>query len=164
MQGNRWRSGSNRVIWFVGGIKPEKLTSYRAWDALRTATRCRALVAFHRGRCVMHAGAAAAGMLPGSAAPGPICERALETGNGNYLANLVLYPGAHTPSLSGLATDRPGGVAMGAVLVDAETVVFCTHFSLALHCGVLRSIEHYAALHEPACAGGTKQLCSSKNL
>ncbi|KAK9836014.1 hypothetical protein WJX81_006388 [Elliptochloris bilobata] len=64
-----------------------------AWDALRTATRCRALVAFHRGRCVMHSGVAARGLRPGAASMGPICMRALETGAGIYMANLVLYPG-----------------------------------------------------------------------
>ena len=70
-------------------------------------------MAFHRGRCVMHAGAAAAGVPPGSAAPGPICERALETGTGNYLANLVLYPGARTPLPPGLIAEQPGGSAVG---------------------------------------------------
>lgn len=70
-------------------------------------------MAFHRGRCVMHAGAAARGVPPRSAAPGPICARALETGNGNYLANLVLYPGAHTPPLHGLPPSDQAASPLG---------------------------------------------------
>ncbi len=65
----------------------------RAWDALRTTSRARCLVLFHRGRCLMQLGVAPAGQAPGAAAPGPICQQAMKSGTGNYLANLVLFPG-----------------------------------------------------------------------
>jgi hypothetical protein len=32
----------------------------------------------------------------GTAAAGDVAKTAMETGKGNYLANLVLYPGEHT--------------------------------------------------------------------
>lgn len=40
---------------------------------------------------------AAPGLLqaPGTASPGPICQKAMQSGTGNYLANLVLFPGAY---------------------------------------------------------------------
>ena len=46
-----------------------------------------------RGRNVFHAGFIAEGRRPGGAKPGELCEAAMESGTGNYLANLVLYPG-----------------------------------------------------------------------
>ena len=32
----------------------------------------------------------------GAASPGPICQKAMQSGTGNYLANLVLFPGGLT--------------------------------------------------------------------
>ncbi len=66
----------------------------RLWRALRFATRCRGVVAFHKGRCIMHCGMAAPGTVPGSATVGPIGAAAMKSGSGNYLANLILFPGA----------------------------------------------------------------------
>ncbi|BDA41806.1 Protein COFACTOR ASSEMBLY OF COMPLEX C SUBUNIT B CCB4, chloplastic [Coccomyxa sp. Obi] len=63
------------------------------WRALRFATRCRGVVAFHKGRCIMHCGMAAPGTVPGSATVGPIGAAAMKSGSGNYLANLILFPG-----------------------------------------------------------------------
>lgn len=41
----------------------------------------------------MHMGAAKAGHKPEDALLGPICRRAMSSEQGNYLANLALYPG-----------------------------------------------------------------------
>ena len=65
----------------------------RVWDALRSASRTRSLVLFYNGHCLMQVGVAPPGMALGSAAPGPICQQAMKSGTGNYLANLVLFPG-----------------------------------------------------------------------
>ena len=46
-----------------------------------------------RGRNIFHAGYIAAGRRPGSATAGELCSAAMQSGTGNYLANLVLYPG-----------------------------------------------------------------------
>lgn len=66
----------------------------RSWDALRSASRTKTVVAFYRGKCIMHFGYAAPGHAPGTASPGPICEDAIKSGTGNYLAKLALFPGA----------------------------------------------------------------------
>ncbi|KAK9909222.1 hypothetical protein WJX75_009014 [Coccomyxa subellipsoidea] len=63
------------------------------WRALRLATRCRGVVVIHKGRCVMHYGMAAPGTVPGRATVGPIGAAAMKSGSGNYLANLILFPG-----------------------------------------------------------------------
>ena len=49
-----------------------------------------------RGRNLFHAGVIAAGRRPGGAKPGELCEEAMSSGTGNYLANLILYPGVLT--------------------------------------------------------------------
>lgn len=47
-----------------------------------------------RGRNLFHAGMArGGGYVLGSAAAGDVAAKAMESGKGNYLANLVLYPG-----------------------------------------------------------------------
>lgn len=51
------------------------------------------MVVIHKGRCIMHCGMAAPGTVPGSAAVGPIGAAAMKSGTGNYLANLILFPG-----------------------------------------------------------------------
>lgn len=43
--------------------------------------------------CLPQEGVAPAGAAAGAATPGPICQQALKSGTGNYLANLVLFPG-----------------------------------------------------------------------
>ncbi len=51
------------------------------------------MVVIHKGRCIMHCGMAAPGTVPGSASAGPIGAVAMKSGSGNYLANLILFPG-----------------------------------------------------------------------
>ncbi|KAL4421741.1 hypothetical protein ABPG77_002357 [Micractinium sp. CCAP 211/92] len=83
-----------QVAFYAPGLPKALLAELQwAWDALRTTSRARCLVLFHRGRCLMHLGVAPAGQAPGAAAPGPICQQAMKSGTGNYLANLVLFPG-----------------------------------------------------------------------
>jgi hypothetical protein len=54
-----------------------------------------------RGRNVFHAGMARGGYTLGTAAAGEVANKAMETAKGNYLANLVLYPGGqHLRSLN----------------------------------------------------------------
>jgi hypothetical protein len=47
----------------------------------------------NRGRNVFHAGMARTGHALGSAAAGDVAAEAMASGKGNYLANLLLYPG-----------------------------------------------------------------------
>jgi hypothetical protein len=65
----------------------------RAWQALSSATRARSLVLFHRGRCIAQLGVAPEEFAAGLAAPGPMCQEAMQSGRGNYMANLALFPG-----------------------------------------------------------------------
>lgn len=46
-----------------------------------------------RGRNVFHTGMARAGHRLGTATAGEVAQKAMKTGKGNYLANLILYPG-----------------------------------------------------------------------
>ena len=79
----------------------------RVWDSLRAATRARTLVLFYKGRCLLHVGAAAAdaaaagGLAIGATTPGPICQQVMQSGTGNYLANLMLFPGGWAGGLAG---------------------------------------------------------------
>lgn len=63
------------------------------WQGLRLATPCRGVVVHHGGRCIMHCGMIRRGEQPGQATLGPICRAAMQSGRGNYLANLILFPG-----------------------------------------------------------------------
>lgn len=65
----------------------------RAYEALAAATRCRALVVFFKDTCILYKGKAETSADPSTSKPGPICQRAMEKEQGNYLANLALYPG-----------------------------------------------------------------------
>lgn len=47
-----------------------------------------------RGRNIAHFGLARPGTPPGGARAGGVASEAMRSGKGNYLANLVLYPGA----------------------------------------------------------------------
>ena len=68
----------------------------RVWQALQLATRCRGVVVVHRGRCLMHCGMIRRGAAAGqSYVLGPIARAAMQSGRGNYLANLILFPGMH---------------------------------------------------------------------
>jgi hypothetical protein len=64
------------------------------WRAISGAARATALVAFYDGRNVAHFGLARKGHAPGAAAAGDVVRACVSEGRGNYLANLVLYPGA----------------------------------------------------------------------
>jgi hypothetical protein len=48
-----------------------------------------------RGRNLFHAGMSRTGHVLGTAAAGDVASKAMESGKGNYLANLVLYPGKY---------------------------------------------------------------------
>lgn len=54
---------------------------------------------------------AKAGITLGQAKPGDVCSKAMESGQGNYLANLILYPGG-TPRGWGAG----GGGTLGSYL------------------------------------------------
>lgn len=70
------------------------------WDALRNATRTKALVVLYGGACVLQAGIAATA-VNGSVVSvnasefinGALYKGVQKSGRQNYLANLVLYPG-----------------------------------------------------------------------
>ncbi|DBA89905.1 TPA: hypothetical protein ACH3X2_004397 [Trebouxia sp. C0005] len=64
-----------------------------AWQSLKDCSTCQAVVILYKSSCVMHMGAARAGHKPEDALLGPICRRAMSSEQGNYLANLALYPG-----------------------------------------------------------------------
>mmetsp|Transcript_11404 Transcript_11404/g.20053 ORF Transcript_11404/g.20053 Transcript_11404/m.20053 type:complete len:305 (+) Transcript_11404:69-983(+) len=64
-----------------------------SWRALRSCTRCRSLVLIYDGRCLLYAGMTKTGQRPAAAKGGDICNSAMQSGQGNYLANLMLYPG-----------------------------------------------------------------------
>ena len=80
-----------------------------AWTAAAASTSCVSMAVFYNGECVMQAGArapagGAADERPDELAAavrgrsieeitGPIVLRAMEKGRGNYLANLILFPG-----------------------------------------------------------------------
>lgn len=97
-----------------------------AWRALSGTARCSSLTLFLRGGGgggggatavpAAHFGAIAAGVKPGEAArAGAVVEEALAKGRGEYLANLVLYPGrgefvAYLPEATqGVAVQPFGG-------------------------------------------------------
>jgi len=68
-----------------------------AWKAIATATRCKSLVIMSAGGTILQAGLAKKGKQ-GSGAPvepnlGPVCSRALASGQGTYIPNLVLNSG-----------------------------------------------------------------------
>ncbi|KAL0032202.1 hypothetical protein WJX77_010710 [Trebouxia sp. C0004] len=64
-----------------------------AWQSLKDCSTCQAVVILYKSSCVMHMGVARAGHKPEDALLGPICRRAMSSEQGNYLANLALYPG-----------------------------------------------------------------------
>lgn len=65
----------------------------RAWEAMRSCTRCRVLVVLYRGTCVAHLGSCNDKSKPGQAQMGDLCRRAATSGDPNNLANLARYPG-----------------------------------------------------------------------
>lgn len=96
-----------------------------AWQAVSTATRARSMVVFFRGKCIIQLGFAAESTQPGAATPGPICQQAIDSGRGNYLANLVLFPGrlefaGYLPSNTQAALIQPVGKT-GVIVVGGDT-------------------------------------------
>ncbi len=63
------------------------------WEAQEGCRCCPKLSAERRGTNIFHAGYIAAGRRPGGAKAGELCEAAMQSGQGNYLAKLILYPG-----------------------------------------------------------------------
>ena len=93
-------NGVDRGAGFVDpALAPDAAAELRwCWDALRASTATGAVAVFYDGRRVMQAGVvpknAADGRLTAEAPRlGDICRRCMETGGGNYLANLALFPG-----------------------------------------------------------------------
>ena len=66
----------------------------RAWQSLQDCSTCQAVVVLYKNSCLMHMGVARSGHNPEDALPGPICKRSMSSEQGNYLANLALYPGS----------------------------------------------------------------------
>lgn len=111
------------------GLKPSTsaLAEFRwARDAMRSATRCRSLVLIYKGRNLFHYGYILRGRRPGTAAPGDICRQAMANGQGNYLANLVLYPGR--PEFTAFLPENTQGVlvqpvgSQGVLVAGTDTV------------------------------------------
>lgn len=95
------------------------------WDALRTTSRARSVVIFYRGRCLFQVGVAPAGQAVGAASPGAICQQAMNSGTGNYLANLTLFPGrfefsSYLPPNCQAALIQPVG-PQGVLVVGSDT-------------------------------------------
>eukprot|EP00879_Flechtneria_rotunda_P014711 GHRR01015372.1.p1 GENE.GHRR01015372.1~~GHRR01015372.1.p1 ORF type:complete len:269 (+),score=61.85 GHRR01015372.1:206-1012(+) len=63
------------------------------WQSLQATSRATSLVVMYQGRTVFHAGMARPGHQLGTAVPGEVSVKAMESGQGNYMPNLVLYPG-----------------------------------------------------------------------
>eukprot|EP00878_Enallax_costatus_P017220 GHUV01018080.1.p1 GENE.GHUV01018080.1~~GHUV01018080.1.p1 ORF type:complete len:169 (+),score=51.31 GHUV01018080.1:880-1386(+) len=79
-----------------------------------------------RGRSLFHAGMARAGYQLGTATAGEVAQKAMETGKGNYLANLVLYPGRdefvkYLPEATQGVIVQPLGNA-GVMVVGTDTL------------------------------------------
>lgn len=72
---------------------PEGRIFCRAWQSLQDCSTCQAVVVLYKNSCLMHMGSARSGHNPEDALPGPICKRSMSCEQGNYLANLALYPG-----------------------------------------------------------------------
>ena len=70
------------------------------WTALQACSRCTGVVVIHRQQCVMHCGVARSGHPPGRAALGPMAEAAIKKGSPTYMANLILFPGGASLSMS----------------------------------------------------------------
>ncbi len=109
-----------RVDYEDPGLKPSTslLNEFRwARDAMFSSTRCKSLVLIYKGRNLFHYGAILRGCKPGTAAPGEICKQAMENGQGNYLANLILYPGR--PEFVAFLPENTQGVLVQPVVASA---------------------------------------------
>ena len=83
------------VSYLRTGLKRASATELRwAWEALNAATCCRTLVVLYAGTCILHEGLGPPGCKAGKAKGGTICDTVMKEGKANYLANLILFPGA----------------------------------------------------------------------
>ncbi|GLC40788.1 hypothetical protein PLESTB_000022600 [Pleodorina starrii] len=111
------------------GLKPNAaLLREFEWarDAMFKATRCKSLVLIYKGRNLFHYGYILRGRKPGEAAPGDICNDVMRNGRGNYLANLLLYPGR--PEFTAFLPENTQGVVLqpvgeaGVLVAGTDTV------------------------------------------
>ena len=97
-----------------------------AWTSLRSCTRCKSLVVLWQNHNLFHAGFIAKGKRPGGAKMGDLCAAAMSSGQGNYLANLALYPGR--VEFEGFLPEGTQGVVIqpigksGCLIVGTDTV------------------------------------------
>ncbi|GLI68176.1 hypothetical protein VaNZ11_012516 [Volvox africanus] len=111
------------------GLKPNA-TLLREFEWTRNsmfkATRCKSLVLIYKGQALFHYGYILRGHKPGEALPGDICSQAMKDGRGNYLANLVLYPGR--PEFTSFLPENTQGVVVqpvgdqGVLVAGTDTV------------------------------------------
>eukprot|EP00878_Enallax_costatus_P009874 GHUV01010311.1.p1 GENE.GHUV01010311.1~~GHUV01010311.1.p1 ORF type:complete len:311 (+),score=99.09 GHUV01010311.1:286-1218(+) len=97
-----------------------------AWESLQATSRATSMVVMYQGRSLFHAGMARAGYQLGTATAGEVAQKAMETGKGNYLANLVLYPGRdefvkYLPEATQGVIVQPLGNA-GVMVVGTDTL------------------------------------------
>lgn len=104
-----------------------------AWEALKEATRCQALVIVYRGHCVLQAGLAAESeeydavfMDCSKFVKGSLCRDIWASGKQSYLANLSLYPGRFELSFFPPNTQavilQPLGDEEGVMVIGCDTV------------------------------------------
>ncbi|PNH03732.1 hypothetical protein TSOC_010182 [Tetrabaena socialis] len=111
------------VDYVDSGLKPQAaLCREFGWarDSMFRTTRCRSLLLIYKGRNLFHFGHILRGLSPGSAAPGDICAQAMRDGRGNYLANLLLYPGR--PEFTAFLPENTQGVMVQPVGSDGVLV------------------------------------------
>ncbi|KAG2452451.1 hypothetical protein HYH02_002693 [Chlamydomonas schloesseri] len=85
-----------------------------------STTRCKSLVLIYKGRTLFHYGFITKGLKPGNVVPGEICTQAMRDSQGNYLANLVLYPGR--PEFTAFLPENTQGVMVQPVGKDGVLV------------------------------------------
>lgn len=113
----------NTVEYIDPGLKPSiGLLRELSWarDAMFSTTRCKSLVLIYKGRNLAHFGYILKGKKPGEAVPGEICTNAMRDGQGNYLANLVLYPGR--PEFTAFLPENTQGVMVQPIGKDGVLV------------------------------------------
>ncbi|KIY99022.1 hypothetical protein MNEG_8940 [Monoraphidium neglectum] len=96
-----------------------------AWEALSSTARVTSLVVIYQGRNVAHLGLARPGHAAGAAKAGEVAAKAMASGKGNYLANLILYPGRlefvqYLPETTQGAVVQPIG-SQGVLVVGTDT-------------------------------------------
>jgi hypothetical protein len=101
------------------------------WESVQKATRTKSMVVFYSNKCIWHTGYAnntltsTPTLSSTTAQPGPICKLAMSSGSGNYLANLVLFPGrveftSYLPKNTQSAIIHPIGKE-GVVVLGGDT-------------------------------------------